>query len=156
MAKSHLQYRCVTTYYDFISKHGLNRSKYDQTMYYSKDDKGWINFVLVVQVGDYLYAGTPKRIESFEVFLKRTFKVSKLTRSNLSLMVFDITQNAYYSIQLSQVQKLDDVDPRIIFASIGKGGEEISTLDQPTKYRHLIGNMLFIGRMSSALMLFSA
>lgn len=146
----------LTSNHDLIHKHGLTRSRYDHTLYYSTNTDGILDFVLVVQVDDYLYGGTPERMESFEGFLKDTFTVSKLARSNLSLMGCDITQHSDYSITLSQSKKMADLDPQILLEALGKGGDSIATLSQATAYRHVIGKMLFIGRMSAPVMLLHA
>lgn len=146
----------LTSNHDLIHKHGLTRSRYDHTLYYSKNTNGILEFVLVVQVDDYLYGGTPERMEAFERFLKDTFTVSKLARSNLSLMGCDITQQSYYSITLSQLKKLEDLEPQILFDALGNRDDSIASLNQATAYRHVIGKILFIGRMSAPVMLLHA
>lgn len=44
----------LTSNHELVHGHGLTKSRYDHTLYYSKDDNGCLAFVLVVQVDDYL------------------------------------------------------------------------------------------------------
>lgn len=146
----------LTSDSELIDTHGLKRSKYDHTLYYSHDADGNLDFVLAVQVDDYLYGGTSTRMEAFEAFLEKTFEVSKLARNNLSVMGCDITQRDDHSITLSQAKMLQDLDPKILLDTIVGDGDGPATTAQATVYRHVIGRMLFIGRMTSPILLLHA
>ena len=76
--------------------------------------------MLAVQVDDYVYGGTPEMIESFEVFFKNSFKVSKLERSTLSVIGCDITKHADYSITIYQAKTLAEIDPQVLLDASGK------------------------------------
>ncbi len=146
----------LTSNDQLVQKHGLTRSRLDYTLYHSCDDDGRLDFIRAVQVDDYLYAGTPKRMEAFEAFLKSTFDVSKFARRSLSLMGCNIEQSKDYSIVLSQKHMLDDIDHHLLMDCAGPKGDSQATNKQATVYRHIIGKMLFIGRMSSPLLLLHA
>lgn len=51
---------------------------------------------------------------------------------------------------------MSDIDPQHLLRTVGRIGDAVATLDQATAYRHVIGNMLFIGRISAPLMLLHA
>lgn len=83
-------------------------------------------------------------------------KVSKVVRSNLPLMCSDITQHEDYSITLYTTKKMPVVDLNILLDALGKGGDSIVTFNKATIYRHVIGKILLIGRISVPIMLLNA
>lgn len=146
----------LTSNDQLVRQHGLTRSRLDYTLYHMEDHNGRLDFVLAVQVDDYLYAGTSARMKAFEDFLHSTFDVGKFARRSLSLMGCEISQSADYSITLSQKHMLDDINPALLTESAGTRSDEPATEKQATIYRHIIGKMLFVGRMSSPSLLLHA
>lgn len=122
-----------------ISEHGLTRSKYDYTLYYSRNDGGALDFVLAVQVDYYTYTGSSTRMAAFESFLSRTFEVIKLERNSLSVMGCTITQSADYSITLDQNQNLNLLYPSLLLAAIDKSKNGPASAHQAKLYRRVIG-----------------
>lgn len=136
-----------------IHKHGLTRCKYDHTLYYAINDLGVLEFILAVQVDDYTYSGTPARMQAFEEFLRRTFEISKIARRSLSLMGCTITQDDDFSVTLSQESSLQALDPSVLTDAAGTAKDGPTSAKQSTAYRTIIGQMLYIGRLSAPLML---
>lgn len=93
---------------------------------------------------------------AFEGFLCRTFEVSKLERRSLSVMGCSISQDADYSVTLDQNQKLNELDPSVLINSIREPKDGPASAHQAKLYRHIIGQMLYIGRLSAPLMLYHA
>lgn len=60
----------ITSNEDLINGHGLTRSKYDHTLYYSKNNNDVLYLVLAVKVKDYLNGGSLEKMHSFEDFLE--------------------------------------------------------------------------------------
>lgn len=136
--------------------HGLSKCKYDYTLYYSRDADINLDFALAVQVDDYTYSGTPDRIAVFEHFLKRKFKVSKLTRKSITVMSCSILQDDDYTITLDRSQMLGELNPSALLDVVNTASDDTATARQATFYRRIIGKMLYISRMSAPLMLFHA
>lgn len=146
----------LTSDAELIQNYGLTRSRLDYTLYYSVDDDKNLDFALAVQVDDYIYTGTDERMVAFEAFLSSTFDVGNFARGSLSLMGCEITQDRDYSVTLSQEQMLAQLDPQLLIDAVQPKGDEQATDEQATIYRHTIGKMLYIGRMSAPLILLHA
>lgn len=95
-------------------------------------------------------------MEGLEQFLKQTLEVSRFERRTLSLMGCDIVEHDYYSITISQAKMLSELDPQVLIDAIGKEEGTVATLQQSTKYRHVIWKMLLIGQMLSPIILLHA
>lgn len=113
-----------------------------------------LDFVLAVQGDAYTYTGAPARMTAFENFFCRSLDVSKLERRSLSVMGCSVNQVNDYSITLNQSQKLHEVDPYILINSFLDSKDGLaSSSNQPEIYRRIIGQMLYIDRLSAPLML---
>lgn len=83
----------------------MKRSTYDHTLYYSLDERGESEFMLVTQVDDYQYTGSEKSMVEFEKYLKERLGVGTLTLSQLPLMGCVITRHKDGTVKLSQSEK---------------------------------------------------
>lgn len=146
----------LTSNGELVSKHGLKRSRYDYTLYQSTDERGKMDFLLAVQVDDYVYTGTDDRMKAFEAFLSSTFEVGTFARGSFSVMGCTITQKEDFSIVVSHEKALQELNPQLLLDAAGKTGDEVATLAQANVYRHVIGKMLYIGRMSAPIILLHA
>lgn len=61
-----------------VNAYHLTCSKYEPTLYYHKNASGNLDFVLVVQVDNYLYCGEELELSRFEDFLQGHFKMGSL------------------------------------------------------------------------------
>lgn len=95
-----------------IVSHGLKRSTYDHTLYYAHIANGNLEFMLATQVDEYLYTGTEERMKALEQFLKASFEVTKLARSNRALMGCVITRSDDGSIKMSETETMAELDPQ--------------------------------------------
>ena len=141
---------------ELIKSFGLVRSSLDYSLYFSKDASGSLDFVLAVQVDNYMYAGTRARIDAFESFLSSRFDVGTFERGTLSLMGCTITQDPDSSVHLTQDDSLQQLRPEMLLDCIGAKGDRPASARQATIYRHVIGKMLYIGRLSAPLVLLHA
>lgn len=91
----------LTSYKELMKSFGLKISSIYCTLYYSRDQSGSTEFVLAVQVDDYVYTGTTSRMHKFEDFLASTFDISKFARGTPTLMVCEFTQDDDFSVCLS-------------------------------------------------------
>lgn len=139
----------LTSNCKLITNFGIDRCRYDYTLYYFRDTAGDLDFILAVKVDDYIYAGQPARMQTFETFLQETFEVSKLARNNLQLMDCTITQTENFSSNLSQDQALAAIDPSELLDAIERKQDGPATAREATAYRHTIGRILYICRLSS-------
>lgn len=111
---------------------------------------------MAVQVDYYTYTGTPDRMTTFQIFLKRTFEVSKLVRISLTVTGCSITQDDDYTITLDQIQILADLDPWALLDASSAPGDGPDTACQAKSYCRIISKLFYIGRMSAPLMLYRA
>ena len=113
----------LTSDRELIKSFGLTRSSYDYTLYYSTDSTGLLDFILAVQVDDYIYCGRPDRLNDFESFLSSRFDVGKFGRKKLSLMGCEILQDNDFSIHLSQESMLAQIDHQALIDSVTEQGD---------------------------------
>lgn len=126
------------------------RSQYDYILYYSTDDNRKIDFLLVVQVDDYVYTGTEDRMNACQTFLSATFEIVTFGCGSFSVMGCTITQREYFSIVVSDDKEMMDLNPPLLLDASGKVGDDVATLAQANVYRHVIGKMLYIGRVATS------
>lgn len=146
----------LTSDKELIKSFGLTRSPFDYTLYYSADENGSLNFILAVQVDDYLYCGTLSRLDEFEKFLSERFDVGKFARHKLSLMGCEIWLDENYSIHLSQETMLSQIDHQPPLSCTKEKGDAVASPAQAKIYRHTIGKMFYVGRVSAPLVLYHA
>lgn len=77
---------------------GLTRSKYEPNLYYWKYLHGLLNFILVTQVDNYVYAGTHQGIEGFEALLQMEFDISEHKKSNFELFGCEVLQKKSFQL----------------------------------------------------------
>lgn len=68
----------------------------------------------------------------------------------------NIVQHDDYSIVLSQQKMLDQLDEQLLLDAVDNKSDDPASARQVTIYRHVIGRMLYLGRMSAPLMLLYA
>ena len=134
---------------------GLNKSKYEPTLYFSKNRNGHLELLVLVQVDNYIYTGKKDHMKKFEEFLSSHFKIGSLERNKFLTYGCEIEQSNNMSITLTQKSKLDDimkVDIRPI-NSYQRSGNDVASPQELKHYRSLLGKVLFLGRMSQPIML---
>lgn len=131
----------------------MKRSKYEHKLYYSTDEQGNMDFMLAVQVDDYVYTDKDSRMAAFESFLSATFEVGTFDRRSFNVMGCTITQMKDFSITISHSQALCELNPQLITHDTGKSGDDVATFAQANIYRHFIDKMVYIGIMSSPIIL---
>lgn len=95
-------------------------------------------------------------MDDFEIFFSSCFDVGTFARKSLSLMGCEIIQHAEFSFTLSKDQMLQASDPQILLDAVGPKCDSEAKNKKATVFRHVIGKMLYIGRMSAPLVLLHA
>lgn len=78
-------------------------------MYFRKIDEGGLVFLLVTQVDNYVYTGTPSEITAYEKFLQKEFEVGELERGTFSIHGCEINQHEDFLVAITQCQKLKGI-----------------------------------------------
>ena len=147
----------LTSEDSLIREFCLSKSKLEPTLYYSKSDDNQLDFVLVVQVDNYIYSGTAQSIASFESFLNNKFHIGELKHKSFKLYGSEITQLDDGSITLTQNAKLSDLDENELFIEHAEhSGDSPATPEQITAYQSALGKLLFIGQLSQPVALYYA
>lgn len=112
-----------------------------------------MDFLLAVQVYDYVYTGTDARMATFEIFLCTTFEVGTFPRGFFSVMGFTINQEEGFSIVVSHVKTFSELNPQLLIDADCTTGNDAATLTQAKVFLKVIVKMLYIGRMSAPIIL---
>jgi len=142
----------LTSDSSLTKKFGLIRSKYDPTLYYSKNDSGMLDFLLVTQVDDYIYTGETAQVEDFEKFLRSEYDVGSLSHKTFNVMGAEVSQDDGFNIRLTIDSKLQTIVPDKNYPK----PDLPASPHQLTKFRSLIGKMLYIGRLADPVTLYHA
>lgn len=137
------------------STYGLERSAYEPTLYNSRSEDGSLSLIVVVQVENYIYSGTTKAMEQFEMFLQTTFDVGEIDRNNFDVYGATISRLQDGSIIVDQKKKLKKLEELnlVTKATTTKSGNEIASPEEITRFRRAVGKLFFIGRMSHPVLL---
>lgn len=130
---------------DALSKiYKLARSKFEPTIYYHKDWNGNLDFVLVVQVDNYLDCGTNSELSRFENLLQSHFKIGMLERRTFPVLAFELTQADHNAIAVSQCTRAAGVDTNVLASVSGKAEKDrVATTKEVSAYRSVIGQLLY-------------
>lgn len=139
-----------------VYKSGLIHSRYDYKLYCYSDKNGDMDFLLAVQVYDYVYTGTDAKMAAFEIFLCATFEVGTFAHGFFSVMGFTIIQEEDFSIVVSHVKTLSELNPQLVIDAGGTTGSNAATLIQANVFLKVIAKMLYIGQMSVPIILLHA
>lgn len=142
-----------------ITEYNLTKSRYEHTLYYKKNDTHTTTFILVAQVDNYIYAGTETEIYSFETFLQERFKIGTIEKGLLNVMGTEISQAKDGTISLTQSTKIQSIDEEILNIDVPGAPRQANQIASPAQisaFRTTLGKMLYIGRMSSPIMLYHA
>jgi len=129
---------------------GLVRSKYEPTLYFSRNKKSQLDFIVVVQVDNYIYAGTESRMADFEKFLRDCFEVGEISRNNFEFYGATVTRLENRTVIIDQNSKLQELSELDLDSGnkSERSGNDLATEAEMKKYRRAIGKILFVGRMS--------
>lgn len=144
----------LTSYQALTADFGFTRSRYDPSLYYKKQDKEML--ILVVQVDDYLYAGTPALSSEFESFLQKQFHVGTLESRSFDIMGARLQQHPSGHVTLNAKEKLDAVELLSCERIRNGTGDGEATPAELSAYRSVIGKLLYIGRLVSPVISFHA
>eukprot|EP00171_Calliarthron_tuberculosum_P004551 IDg4551t1 len=131
---------------------GLTKSRLEQTLYYRKDHAQQLSFIVLIQVDNYLYAGTSSEILDFEKSLCATFDVGEQEHSRFFIYGCEVNQSLDHSITMTQLHKIQELPDKLLLAGLPRGDRAASAAEA-TLYRSIIGQILFVGRLSQPLML---
>lgn len=81
---------------------------------------GILQFMLVVQVDNYLYTGTDRELSLFETFLQGQFKIVSLECDSFPVLGCQLTQHEDKSITITQQARSSCVDTSSLDVSIRK------------------------------------
>ena len=90
-------------------EYGLTKSKFKQTLYFTKDDARNIKLFVLVQVDSYIYGGEEDSMVSFEQFLSCSFKMGEIERKPFMVYGSEIDRCDVGSIFLSQNATLNEI-----------------------------------------------
>lgn len=133
-----------------VNLYHLTCSKYEPTLCYHRDDHGKLDFILAVQVDNYLYSGTPKELTRFESFLQTHFKIGSLERTTFPVLGCELQQSHDHSIQITQQARASGIDTGILTRSVDRSEKDrLATSAEISAYRSVIGQCLYIGRLTN-------
>lgn len=137
----------ITSHIALTQTFGLTRSRFEPSLYYMR--RGESALMLVVQVDDYIYTGTPDSIQNFESFLQSQFLVGTLEAHKFDVMGAHLDQNDKGTITLNANHKLSAIEPVDLPLSKHEKGDRHATPSEVSAYRCLIGKLLYVGRLAS-------
>lgn len=143
----------LTSYEALTTRYGFKALRLDPSLYLRTSENGTL--LLVVQVDDYLYAGSPQLASDFEKFLHDQFQIGSMEHTSFTIMGAHLTQDDSGKItinakeKLSQIQTLETGRPH-------KDKDRIATPEEITTYRSVVGKLLYIGRLVSPVIAFHA
>lgn len=105
---------------------------------------------------DYVYTDKPDRLNAFRAFSSERFDAGIFAESHLSLIGCEVIQHDVFIMTISQEHPLQQLDQQLLIDAASESGDRAITLQRATVYRHVIGKMLNIGRISALLVLLHA
>eukprot|EP00171_Calliarthron_tuberculosum_P023568 IDg23568t1 len=138
---------------------GLTKSPLESTVYYWKNERENLIFMLVSQVDNYIYCGEQAEMCKFEVMLEGKFHVGERTRRKFTVYGCEISQHRDKSITVTQRAKLAQIRDTVDHAPLTikmRQPDRFASANELAYYRRVIGQALFIGRMTNPLMLYTA
>lgn len=137
----------LTAYEALTCRFGLKKSKLDASLYFRAVDGEML--LLVVQVDDFLYAGTPALSSSFETFLKGQFSIGSLESDEFDIMGAHLKQSPSGTVTIDASNKLMAIE-QIPINHNGPGPKDRdATPEELNAYRARIGKLLYVGRLAS-------
>lgn len=143
----------LTSYEALTTHYGFEQSKLDPSLYLRTS--GSSTLILVVQVDDYLYAGSPELASNFEEFLHQQFQIGSMEGNSFTIMGARLEQTQTGRITIDASEKLDQIKP-LSTRSSSKEKDRPATNNEVTEYRSLVGKLLYIGRLASPTIAFHA
>ena len=140
-----------TSYAALTKNFGARQSRYEPCLYFLRRDAE--SLLVVVQVDDYAYTGTPAIVAEFESFLQGEFNVGSLESNEFEIMGARLTQLPTGAVTLDAKEKLSATHP---CTSDNTKGDRTATATELTDYQSLIGKLLYIGRLASPVASFIA
>lgn len=134
----------------------LIRYKLYFTLYHSQDMNTVTDFILAVQINNFLSTGTEGRMTAFEGFHLSRFNIIAFACRPPSLMGYKITQHADCWTTLCQGLDVGRFGPQLLSSATGLKGYGEFRDEQATVYRQVIDKLLFLARMSAPLRLLHA
>lgn len=133
-----------------LNNYDLTRSLFEPTMYFHKDDSDMLDFLLVVQVDNYLYCGTQQELARFEQFLQAHFKIGSLERDQFPVLGCELIQASDGTIDITQKARAASIDTNALNTVSTKGdGDRLATPVEIRSFRSVIGQCLYIGRLTN-------
>lgn len=111
---------------------------------------------LVVQVDDYIYAGTNTLRDELETFFQQQFQIGSLESNQFDITGAKLTQHPSGHVTLSAKEKLESIEPISSERRCRSNGNDDATPAEPSAYRSVIGKILYIGRPVSPVIAFRA
>eukprot|EP00171_Calliarthron_tuberculosum_P003113 IDg3113t1 len=105
-------------------------------------------FVVLIQVDNYIYAGIETEISSFEHSLCAEFDVGEEEHGNFLVYGCEIEQSYEFSITMTQLQKIQELPDKLVSLETPRR-DRVASPAEATRLRSALGQMLFIGRVSS-------
>ena len=135
--------------------YGLARSAYEPTLYFSRDRNKNLDFLVVVQVDNYVYTGTVQRMENFGLYLKIAFDVGECRQNNFDIYGASVSRLKNGTVVLNQEEKIKEITNMKLISNskTEHSGNGIVTMEELTRIRRVIGKILFVGRMSHPILL---
>ena len=134
-----------------IKEFGLTVSTFEPCQYYSKRNQD-LAFLLVTQVDNYIYTGRRDIVKRFEIFMQKRFTMGECLHNNFSVYDCDISQNSK-GIRVSQIQRLQRLSGYNLGSVRAKMANDTATDAERTAFLSIIGTMIFIGLVTSPILL---
>lgn len=140
-----------------VNNFNLSRSKVEPTLYYSKCKNGDLRLIVVVQLNNYIYAGTEYMATEFERFLKNTFHIGEHKQSNFELYGCEITTAYDGTIRMTLLENIASLNEKELNVGDQKtSGNEVADPKELTAYMSVLGKLLFTGGLAQPIALFYA
>lgn len=108
----------------FTSTFGLARSKFESTLYFKNHLKiKHLDLLVVTQVDNYLYCGSPQTVTFLESFLQKKFDVGELDRRSFMALGCEVDQVKNRTVIVLQSAKTSSIDMAYLQANKQSKGD---------------------------------
>ena len=127
-----------------LNKLGVLISKYDKAFFFWKQN-GQLQGTIIVHVDDFLWAGTPKFLNTVVGPFKNCFRISKQSDSIFKYIGLEIEQNQF-GISISQNTYINSVDP-VPIPSAENQSRHLSN-EERRAFRGIVGQLIWSSSMT--------
>lgn len=132
-----------------INNYSLVRYKFEPTLYFHKSDNGDLDFLLVVQVDNYLYCGDEAELANFEKFLQAHFRIGSLAQDSYLVLGCELVQANDGSIRIMQKARTASIETNTLTSTVSRrDGDRVATPTEIKAFRSVIGQFLYAGRLT--------